>query len=113
MNCTVSDTLLAEAREVLGTATAEETIEASLRESIEARRTELPRRIETDADLQQFLRDVRRPRTEAELARRRVDGEAMDRLRVKVGRDFNVAEIIREARDRAAAELPDDGHDER
>jgi hypothetical protein len=40
MQCIVDDALLAEAREVLGTATAQETIEAGLREAIRSRRLE-------------------------------------------------------------------------
>ena len=57
------------------------------------------------------LHEIRRLRSsppgEQELARRRAYGEAMGRARVKVGRDFDVVQIIRELRDGADGTMGD------
>lgn len=114
MRCTVDDTLLAEAQKILRTGNAEETVAASLRETIRSRGEpmELPLYLSSDEDFERFRRALHHPRTPAELQRWREAVEAADRLRVKVGPDFNVVEIIRDIRDRAAAGLPEEEYDE-
>lgn len=51
--------------------------------------------------LEELIEYAKRPRTEEELELRREAGRAMDRVRVKVGRDSNVAREIRRMRDAA------------
>jgi hypothetical protein len=60
------------------------------------------------AALQALIERLRTPPTEAELARRRREGTEMDRMRVRVGREFDVASELRELRDRGEAGLPPD-----
>jgi hypothetical protein len=116
MECmvTIDEKLLDEARRALGTDDVQHTIEVSLREAIRTRAkpVELPRFIRTDEELQQFLRDAQRPRTEAELARRAASIQAAETHRLHVGQGFNVVEELREMRRRSeaglAAELDDD-----
>ena len=110
MGCTVDAKLLNEAKAILGTTSAEETIEASLRRTIGAGRADHPApptRIGTAAELAALLERLHSPPSEQELARRRASFEAMERVRVKVGRDFNVAAEIREMHDRVADGLPE------
>lgn len=59
------------------------------------------------AQLEELQKLRMRPLGDEELALRRAAGEKMDRLRVKVGRDFNVAEVLRAMRDASDAGLPD------
>ena len=116
MRCTVDDTLLAEAQKILHTGSADETVAASLRETIRSRAEpmELPLYLSSDEDIERFRRALHHPRTPAELERRREAVEAADRLRAELGPDpdFNTADIIRDIRDRAAAGLPEEEYDE-
>ena len=107
-NVTIDEKLLDEARRALGTKDVQTTIEVGLRESIRAHAepVELPSYIRTDEELRQFLRDVQRPRTEAELARRKAAFDAVEKHRLDVGPDFNVVEELREMRQRSEAGLP-------
>ncbi len=116
MRCTVDDTLLAEAQKILRTGNAEETVAASLRETIRSRAEpmELPLYLSSDEDFERFRRALHHPRTPEELERRREAIEAADRLRAAIGPDpdFNTADIIRDIRDRAAAGLPEEEYEE-
>ena len=116
MRCTVDDTLLAEAQKILHTGSAEETVAASLRETIRSRAEpmELPLYLSSDDDFERFRRALHHPRTPAELERWREAIESADRLRAELGPDpdFNTADIIRDIRDRAAAGLPEVEYDE-
>ena len=58
MRCTVDDTLLAEAQKILHTESAEETVAASLRETIRSRAEpmELPLYLSSDEDFERFRR---------------------------------------------------------
>ncbi len=105
---TIDERLMDEARRALGTDDVQTTIEASLREAIRthAEAVELPRYIRTDKEFTQFLRDVRRPRTEAELARREAAFQAAEKHRVPVGPDFDVVKELREMRRRSEEGLP-------
>ncbi len=115
MRCTVDDTLLAEAQKILRTGNAEETVAASLRETIRSRAEpmELPLYLSSDEDFERFRRALHHPRTPEELERRREAIEAADRLRAAIGPDpdFNTADIIRDIRDRAAAGLPEEEYE--
>ena len=110
MECTVTidEKLLDEARRALGTDDVQQTIELSLREAIRARGepVELPRFMRTDEELQRFLRDAQRPRTEAELAQREEAFLAAEKHRLHAGPDFNAVEELREMRRRSEAGLP-------
>ena len=111
MRYTVDDTLLAEAQKILRTGSAEETVAASLRETIRSRAEpmELPLYLSSDEDLERFRRALHHPRTPAELQRRREAVEAAGRLRVEIGPDpdFNVVDIIRDIRGGWAGDEPD------
>jgi hypothetical protein len=105
MQYTVDDRLVAEARRVLKTSSPEEAIEASLRRAIlagsEGALTER-HRPRDEGEWEALRRRLRQKPSEHELMRRRAAGEAMDRLRVRVGRDFNPAEVVGEVREGAA-----------
>ena len=111
----VDDALLARAQQLLGTSSAEETVEVSLRRTIGASPAAPlpPIRLTTDAEWEAFRRRLRTPPSQDEVARRRASFEAMERVRVKVGREFNVAQVIRELRDRAAEGRPEPEYAER
>lgn len=111
MRCIVDDTLLAEAQKILHTDSAEETVVASLRETIRSRAEpmELPLYLSSDEDFERFRRALHHPRTPAELQRWREAVAAADRLRAKLGSDpdFNVVDIIRDIRGGWAGDEPD------
>jgi hypothetical protein len=80
----------------------------SLREAIRARGepVELPRFIITDDELQRFVHDAQRPRTEAELGQREAAFRAAEKHGLHAGSDFNAVEELREMRRRSEAGLP-------
>ena len=56
-----------------------------------------------DAHLEEIRRLRASPPDEQQRARWRAALETMDRLRVKVGRDFNTTEVLRELRESASS----------
>jgi hypothetical protein len=106
MQCTVDEHLVEEARAVLGTSSAQETIEASLREVIR-RRSHPPETMHTVERQSAVLGGAQQPSDEGELTRRRMAVTMAHRARVKVEKEFDVAEEIRKMREANFAE-PDD-----
>lgn len=110
MRWAVDATLLEKASRILGTLTLEETIEESLRRTVETRRaagTVVVAGLRArKTELRAFPERLHTLQGDDELARRRAGGQAgqaMDQVRVRMGRDCNVVYEIRETRDRSAA----------
>ena len=110
MRYTVDDKLLQAAAAVLGTSSPERTIEASLRRTVDAvtsqraDRAGAARQVALDA----VTRRLHTPPDAQELARRRAAGAMMGQVRVPVGRDFDIAEELRQMRARSELGLPPD-----